>query len=85
MPVAYRAQYDEVISGRDPGADVPLAPFDVVFVPRTGIAEAYLLWNQYVQQFVPVSWGFSYIANQSAGTSVVSNGGGVAASAAAIK
>ena len=55
----------------DPTADVELAPFDVVYVPRTGIAEVYRYFNQYVQQFVPVSWGFSYVVGNSGSTSVV--------------
>lgn len=51
-------------NGIDPTADVRLAPYDVVFVPRTSIAEFYVFFNQYLQQFIPVSWGFSYILNQ---------------------
>jgi polysaccharide export outer membrane protein len=62
-PVVYAAQYADVVSGRDPGADVPLQPYDVVVVPRTGVADAYVWVNQHVQQFVPVSWGFSYNVN----------------------
>jgi polysaccharide export outer membrane protein len=53
-------RYQDALSGRDPAADVMLAPFDVVVVPKTGIAEAYVWVNQHIQQFVPVSWGFSY-------------------------
>ncbi len=48
------------MSGQDPAADVRLAPFDVVYVPKTGIGQIYIWFNQHVQQFVPVSWGFSY-------------------------
>ena len=44
---------------------------DVVYVPRTGIAEVYKYFNQYVQQFVPISWGFSYIVAPPTGTSVI--------------
>jgi polysaccharide export outer membrane protein len=56
----------------DPAADVELAPFDVVYVPRTGIAEVYRYFNQYLQQFVPVSWGFSYVVgNGGTGATVV--------------
>jgi protein involved in polysaccharide export with SLBB domain len=59
-PVVFATRYDDALSGRDPAADVMLQPFDVVVVPRTGIAEVYVWVNQHVQQFVPVSWGFSY-------------------------
>jgi polysaccharide export outer membrane protein len=59
-PEFLKVRYNEIISGRNPAADVRLAPYDVVYVPRTGVAEVYKFFNQYVQEFVPVSWGFSY-------------------------
>jgi polysaccharide export outer membrane protein len=60
---AFKVRYLDVISGEHPEQDVRLAQYDVVYVPRTGIFEAYTFWNQFVQQFVPVSWGFTYNAN----------------------
>lgn len=60
QPEFLSVRYDDIISGRNPMADVRLAPYDVVYVPRTGVAEVYKFFNQYVQEFVPVSWGFSY-------------------------
>jgi polysaccharide export outer membrane protein len=59
-PEFLKVRYNDIISGRNPTADVRLAPYDVVYVPRTGVAEVYKFFNQYVQEFVPVSWGFSY-------------------------
>ena len=59
----YSVDYRAAIRGADPSADVRLAPFDVVYVPRTGVYEFYTHFNQYLQQFVPVSWGFSYITS----------------------
>jgi protein involved in polysaccharide export with SLBB domain len=56
----FSTRYADALSGRDPAADVALQPFDIVVVPRTGIAEVYVWVNQHFQQFVPVSWGFSY-------------------------
>jgi hypothetical protein len=32
-------------------------------VPKNGISQIYLWFNQHFQQFVPVSWGFSYNVN----------------------
>jgi polysaccharide export outer membrane protein len=60
VPEFLSTRYGDIIHGKSPTADVLLAPFDVVYVPKTGIAEVYTYFNQYVQQFVPVSWGFSY-------------------------
>jgi polysaccharide export outer membrane protein len=59
-PVVLAADYRAAITGRDPTADVSLAPFDVVYVPKNGVSQVYLWFNQHFQQFVPVSWGFSY-------------------------
>ncbi len=62
-PQVLSADYRAAVTGRDPAADVRLAPFDIVYVPRTGIARVYVWFNQHVQQFVPVNWGFSYNVN----------------------
>lgn len=62
-PEAMAVNYLDVISGKHPEDDVRLAQYDVVYVPRTGVYEAYTFWNQFVQQFVPYSWGFSYTIN----------------------
>jgi len=70
VPQFFSTRFQDVMWGKDPVADVRLAPYDVVYVPRTGIAEVYKFFNQYVQQFVPVSWGFSYLVNPGA-TNVV--------------
>lgn len=52
VPEAYVADYDQAVSGRDPSADVRLAAHDVVYVPRLNVAEAYVGYEQYIQQFV---------------------------------
>jgi polysaccharide export outer membrane protein len=63
VPQAFKVDYMDVISGKHPEDDARLAQYDVVYVPRTGIFEVYTFWNQFIQQFVPVSWGFTYNAN----------------------
>lgn len=61
-----------VRQGRDAGGDVRLAPYDVVYVPKLGIAEVYQFYNQYIGQFANPSFGFSYlVGGASGGTSVV--------------
>jgi polysaccharide export outer membrane protein len=62
-PLVYAVDYRAIMRGADPAADVRLAPYDVVYVPKTGINAAYVWFNQHIQQFVPVSWGFSYNVN----------------------
>lgn len=67
----YSTRYNDVMHGRDSHADVVLAPYDVVYVPRTGIAEVYRWYNQYFENFVHPSFGFSYLVGNSG------NGGAV--------
>ena len=56
-PQAYTASYMTAVSGKDPASDVRLAPYDVVYVPRSDVGDAYLYFQQYVQQFVPITFG----------------------------
>ena len=56
-PEFLSVKWNALRHGNDPDADVRLAPYDVVYVPKLGIAEVYQFYNQYVQQFVePVVW-----------------------------
>lgn len=70
-PTIFSTDYDKVIKADDPAADVTLAPFDMVYVPKTGIAVAYSFWNQYIQQWINPSFGFSYLINPGGSSSVV--------------
>jgi len=44
----------EILEARNPTEDVPVQRFDVVFVPRSDIAEADRIMAQYVDKLVPV-------------------------------
>jgi protein involved in polysaccharide export with SLBB domain len=57
--------------GRDADADVRLAPYDVVYVPKMGVAEVYQFYNQYIGQFANPSFGFSYLLNPETATGAV--------------
>ena len=61
QPQILATRYRDVMHAIDPNADVQLAAGDVVYVPRTGIAEVYRWYNQYIEQFAHPSFGFSYI------------------------
>ena len=71
VPQFFSTRFNDVVAGRDASADVRLAPYDLVYVPKTGIAEVYDYFNQYFQQFVPVSWGFSYVVGAGGATTVL--------------
>jgi polysaccharide biosynthesis/export protein len=62
-PEFLSARWKDVRQGRDPNADVRLAPYDVVYVPKLGIAEVYQFYNQYIGQFANPNFGFSYLLN----------------------
>ncbi|MCA9771057.1 MAG: polysaccharide biosynthesis/export family protein [Myxococcales bacterium] len=55
-PYVRRVDIDDVISGDAP--DVVLEPFDVVYVPRTFIADANLFVRQYINLMIPSSVSF---------------------------
>jgi protein involved in polysaccharide export with SLBB domain len=44
-----------VMSGADPGVDLVLQPFDVVFVPRTKVEDLRLFVDQYVYGQLPIA------------------------------
>ena len=58
-----RVDLSKAISGEDPGGDVLLEPFDVVYVPKTFIAEANQFVEQYIMKMIPgtLGAGFSYV------------------------
>ncbi len=77
-PEFLSVNWNAVRHADNPNADVRLAPYDVVYVPKTGIAEVYKWYNQFIQQFANPSFGFSYVINPGSGgnTIVTSPGGG---------
>jgi polysaccharide biosynthesis/export protein len=46
------------ISGADVSQDLALMPYDVVHVPRSGLATANLFVDQAIRKMIPVSFGF---------------------------
>lgn len=57
------------VEGREGTGDVPLFPGDIVYVPRSRVAEAGLWVDQNINRIVPFSRSFSYSLNR-AGTNV---------------
>lgn len=53
--VARAVDLRPVMSGADPGVDLLLQPFDVVFVPRTKVEDLRLFVDQYVYGQLPIS------------------------------
>jgi|GEM_PF-5913179 len=68
-------RYDGVMNGTEPAADIRLAPFDVVMVPKLGIAEVYRWYYEYIQQFANPNFTFSYLLNPTvAGQTFINSG-----------
>lgn len=59
-PVAVALNLKAAIEGSDFGQDIPLRPYDVVYVPRTAIANLNQFIDQYFRQNVPIPFGFGY-------------------------
>ncbi len=58
-PQVYSANFTAAASGQDPASDVRLVNYDVVYVPRSDVGDVYLYFQQYFEQFVPISFGLS--------------------------
>jgi polysaccharide export outer membrane protein len=77
-PEFLHVKWKAVRQGIDPNGDVRLAPYDVVYVPKMGIAEVYQFYNQYIGQFANPNFGFSYLLNQVNSTGAVVTTGATA-------
>ena len=60
---AYLTNYDAAARGEKPSDDVQLANYDVLFVPKTGVADVYTAYNQYFKQFLPSNIGLNFGTN----------------------
>lgn len=64
-PMVFAVDLTRVLDGTDTSQDVALMPFDVVYVPKSAIANVNVWVDQYLRKNVPVSFGLSYqIGNQ---------------------
>ncbi len=64
-PQVFQLDLEKVIDGTDMSQDITLQPLDVVFVPKSHIANVNLWVDQYITRILPF-WGvsFSYELNQ---------------------
>jgi polysaccharide export outer membrane protein len=66
-PEAFAIDYQGIITAKDPAADIRLAQYDVIYVPRTGIGDTYQVVQQYILEFLP----FSASLNASIGSAFI--------------
>jgi protein involved in polysaccharide export with SLBB domain len=61
-----RLDLKALMEGREGARDITLSPYDVVIVPRSGIANVGLWVDQYIRRVLPISLGFSYSIGRNA-------------------
>jgi len=59
-PMAFPVYLDKALDGTDISQDIALAPFDIVYVPRSVIANVNVWVDQYIRKNIPVPFGFYY-------------------------
>jgi protein involved in polysaccharide export with SLBB domain len=58
-PTGHAVDLRQVIFGQAADGDVLLQPFDIVYVPRSKIANANLWVQQYIRDMLPINPGLS--------------------------
>lgn len=56
-PLTMTVNYQEIINGTRPNENILLKPFDIVYVPRSAIADVNLWVDQYIRKNIPVYIG----------------------------
>ena len=60
-PDIYRLNMKKIMVGQFP--DIRLQPYDVIYLPKTGIAEVSLIIKQYIHSIIPVQFNLIYNVN----------------------
>jgi polysaccharide biosynthesis/export protein len=59
-PLSRVINLEKILDGTDPTQDLLLLPADIVFVPKSPIANVNLWIDQYIRKIIPIPFGFSY-------------------------
>lgn len=59
-PLTIAVNLEAARTGEDKSQDITLAPFDIVYVPRSGIANVNLFVDQYIRRMIPIPFGLTY-------------------------
>ena len=60
QPYAFSVNLEKAIDGTDLRQNISLKAFDIVFVPRSPIANVNVWVDQYLRKNIPISTGFFY-------------------------
>ena len=59
-PMVFTINLKDARDGSDPRQDIALAPFDIIFVPRSRVANVNLWMDQYIRKNIPIPFGLQY-------------------------
>ena len=59
-PLVIEVNIDAVLNGNDFGQDIGLVPFDIVYVPRSPIADVNVWVDQYIRRNIPINFGLFF-------------------------
>jgi protein involved in polysaccharide export with SLBB domain len=59
-PLAFPVNLQKALDGTDMSQDIALAPFDIVYVPRSPVADVNMWIDQYIRKNVPFPISFQY-------------------------
>jgi len=59
-PVAFSVDLKKALEGTDLSQDTPLAPFDIIYVPRSRVANVNVWMDQYIRQNIPIPFSITY-------------------------
>jgi protein involved in polysaccharide export with SLBB domain len=62
-PVVLLMNMEKVIDGTETSQDLTLMPFDIVYVPKSNIANVNIWVDQYIRKNIPMGIGFGYNLN----------------------
>ena len=62
-PLTLQVNAQKVIDGTGMSQDIALKPFDIVYVPKSPIANVNVWVDQYIRKNIPISTGFGYYLN----------------------
>lgn len=69
--LVFSVNLEDVMEGQDTAQDVVLQPYDVVVVPRSGIANVNLWVDQYIRNNLPINFGVNYSFTNRRGNATV--------------
>ena len=62
-PLVFKVDLEDILQGNHKQADIRLAPYDVVYVPQSAIADVNQFVNLYIRKNIPIGFGTFFTLN----------------------